>query len=252
MLEAREVSVHFGGVIAVERVSITVPEGQIVGLVGPNGSGKTTFLNALTGLVTAAGSVVLAGEILPLGRPREAHGRGLLRTFQTPQTFIELSCIENVLLSTRDRRLAGLTGAWVRRRGMWRHEEERWERARAALKRVGMVQFAERPAEGLAYGQQRLLEIARALAAEPTVLMLDEPFAGLNATESDRLADILAGLRADGVTMLLVDHKIDYVDRLSDRLVVLHLGEVIAEGTPAEAFGSPEVVDAYLGVADDA
>jgi len=247
VLRVEGVAVHFGGVRAVDGVSLRLRDGEILGLVGPNGSGKSTLLNALTGLVPAHGQAYLDGRPLPLGRPLAIRRLGLLRAFQTAQTFGELSCIENVLLSTPDRRLTGLTGSWGPRWAMWRHERGRWARALDALQRVGLDDLAEQQASLLTYGQQRLLELARCLAGAPRVLLLDEPSAGLNATETGGLAELLEGVRDDGVPIVLVDHKIDFVDRLCDRLVVLQLGAVIAEGEPTAVWSDPAVADAYLG-----
>lgn len=249
MLRANEVSVHFGGVRAVDRVSLEVPDGASVGLVGPNGSGKSTFLNALTGVVPATGRVTVDDQELPFGKPRQIRLRGVARTFQTPQNFAELSCIDNVLLSDSDRRLTGLAGSWINRPAMWRLERQRWERALAELNRVGLGALAEHSAAGLSYGQQRLLELARSLVGQPSLLMLDEPSAGLNAAETDRLAEILKGVHAEGTALLIVDHKIDFIDALCEHVVVLQLGNVVAAGPPEQVWKDPLVIEAYLGEA---
>jgi ABC-type branched-subunit amino acid transport system ATPase component len=251
MIEACDISVSFGGVRAVDQVSITVSDDEIVGLIGPNGSGKTTFLNALTGIVKGRGSLAVDGRALPLGRPAVIRRAGLVRTFQAPQTYLALSCIENVLLSSPNRKGTGVLSSWFDRRLLWRQEQVRWAKAEAALDRVGLGSMAEGPAALLTYGQQRMLELGRSLAAEPRMLMLDEPSAGLNDAETDNLAVLLESIRAEGVTVLLVDHKIDFIDRLCDRVVVLELGHVIAEGPPEDVWSDASVMDAYLGVADD-
>lgn len=249
MLRAHEVSVHFGGVRAVDRVSLEVPTGSAVGLVGPNGSGKSTFLNALTGVVPASGRVELDGKDLPLGKPRAVRLTGLARTFQTPQNYVELSCIDNVLLADSDRSLTGLAGSWLNRPAMWRKEHQRWERAVETLRQVGLGHLAEHSAAGLSYGQQRLLELARSLVGTPSLLMLDEPSAGLNAAETERLAEILHEVHAGGTSLLIVDHKIDFIDSLCEHIVVLQLGEVIASGPPHEVWRDEQVIEAYLGEA---
>jgi ABC-type branched-subunit amino acid transport system ATPase component len=252
VLEAEEVRVRFGGVLAVDGVSLTLRANEILGLVGPNGSGKTTFLNALTGVVPATGSVRVMGRPVRLGRPGRARARQVLRTYQSPQTYEHVSCIEDVLLSTSDRRLTGISAACLLRPPTLRHERERWHRANLALERVGLVGLAEQTTARLTYGQRRLLELARVIAAEPSIVLLDEPSAGLNAAETAQLARHLEGVRADGVTILLVDHKLDFVTSLCDRIAVLELGRLVAVGRPDDVFADERVVDAYLGVADEA
>jgi ABC-type branched-subunit amino acid transport system ATPase component/ABC-type branched-subunit amino acid transport system permease subunit len=252
VLEAEDVRVRFGGVLAVDGVSLTLRANEILGLVGPNGSGKTTFLNALTGVVPATGSVRVMGRPVRLGRPGRARARQVLRTYQSPQTYEHVSCIEDVLLSTSDRRLSGISAACLLRPPTLRHERERWHRANLALERVGLVGLAEQTTARLTYGQRRLLELARVIAAEPSIVLLDEPSAGLNAAETAQLARHLEGVRADGVTILLVDHKLDFVTSLCDRIAVLELGRLVAVGRPDDVFADERVVDAYLGVADEA
>jgi ABC-type branched-subunit amino acid transport system ATPase component len=251
VLEAEEIRVRFGGVLAVDGVSLTLHSNEILGLVGPNGSGKTTFLNALTGVVPASGSLRVAGRRVRLGRPGRARGREVLRTFQTPQTYEHVSCIEDVLVSTSDRRLTGITAAWLLRPLMLRHEQDRWRRAAQALERVGLADLAEQPTARLTYGQRRLLELARAIAAEPRIVLLDEPSAGLNAAETEQLGRHLENVRADGLTILLVDHKLDFVTSLCDRIAVLELGQLVAVGRADDVFADERVVDAYLGVAEE-
>jgi ABC-type branched-subunit amino acid transport system ATPase component len=247
MLRADDVSVTFGGVRAVDGVTLELGD-ELLGLVGPNGSGKTTFLNALCGVVPAHGRLTVDGAVVPFGRPRAAWRAGIARVFQAPQAFVELSCLENVLLTSADTRHRGVTGAWLSRPAMWRHERVRWGRAVAALERVGLGELVLAPAALLSYGQRRLLELARALAGDPRVLLLDEPSAGLNDAETAGLAELLQAVRADGTSLLLVDHKVDFLDVLCDRIVVLELGAVIAEGTPETVWQHEQVINAYLGV----
>jgi ABC-type branched-subunit amino acid transport system ATPase component len=247
MLRADEITVSFGGVRAVDGVSLELGD-ELLGLVGPNGSGKTTFLNAVCGVAPATGRLTVDGRDVPLGRSRAAWQAGIARVFQAPQTFVELSCLENVLLTSSDTRYRGVAGAWLIRPGMWRHERARWARSEAALQRVGLGDLVLAPAGLLSYGQRRLLELARALAGDPRVLLLDEPSAGLNDSETAELAELLQTVRGDGIALLLVDHKVDFLDVLCDRIVVLELGAVIAEGTPETVWQHERVINAYLGM----
>jgi ABC-type branched-subunit amino acid transport system ATPase component len=249
MIETRDISVRFGGVRAVSDVSIQVGDDEVVGVIGPNGSGKSTFLNSLTGLVPATGELRIDGTVVPLGRPRDIRARGLLRVFQSSQAYAELTCLENVLLSSGDRSMVGFGGAWLRRGRMRAADVARREVARDALAYVGLDAASGTLAGALTYGQQRLLDLARAVAGAPRLLMLDEPSAGLNESETEELAWLLDGLRAQRIALLIVDHKIDFIDALCDRIAVLELGSVIAEGTPETVWNDQRVIDAYLGVA---
>jgi ABC-type branched-subunit amino acid transport system ATPase component len=251
MLRAEGIAVSFGGVRAVDDVSLAAGRDELVGLVGPNGSGKTTLLNALCGVVPAEGRVTVDGRPLRLGHPTSTARAGVARVFQTPQVFDRLTCLENVMLGSSDRRGRGLAGVWLGRWDMWRREDARAEAAAALLERVGLAEREHEPASVLSYGQRRLLELARALASDPTVLLLDEPSAGLNDAETAALAELLVGLRRTGRALVVVDHKVDFLDQVCDRLVVLELGRVIAEGPPDAVWSDRRVVDAYLGVADE-
>lgn len=251
IVEAKDISVSFGGVRAVDDVSITLRRNEILGLIGPNGSGKSTFLNAVTGVVHASGRLTIDGNGVRLGDAGAVRRAGVLRTYQTPQTYLELTCIENVLLSSPDRRYTGIFAATILRPLMMRHERRRWQRAAEALARVGLLDRAEESAAALSYGQQRMLEIARVIAGDPEVILLDEPSAGLNATETEILAQHLKRLRAEGISLLVVDHKIDFMSNLCDRMVVLELGRLVAEGDPHGIWEDERVVNAYLGVAEE-
>ncbi|HLM18421.1 MAG TPA: branched-chain amino acid ABC transporter ATP-binding protein/permease [Acidimicrobiia bacterium] len=250
ILRAEDIAVNFGGVVAVDGVSLAMTEGQILGLVGPNGSGKTTFVNALTGVVPSSGTLEVAGVPVPLGAPGRARRAGLLRTYQAPQTYDHLTCVEDVLLSTADRQRTGIMSSWFLRRSVLRHERERWRRASEAIVRVGLGRYAETPAGRLTYGQRRLLELARAIAAQPKVLMLDEPSAGLDDAETEQLARYLEDLRDEGVSLFVIDHKLDFITGLCDRVAVFELGHLVAVGDAATVFQDQRVVDAYLGVAE--
>jgi ABC-type branched-subunit amino acid transport system ATPase component/ABC-type branched-subunit amino acid transport system permease subunit len=251
ILVARDVRVSFGGVRAVDDVTITLNRHEILGLIGPNGSGKSTFLNAINGVVPAEGHLEVDGAPVHLGEPGRVRRTGILRTYQTPQTYLELTCIENVLLTSPDRQYNGIVASTLLRPLMMRHERARWRHAAEALARVGLLDRAEDSAATLSYGQQRLLELARTIAGDPSILLLDEPSAGLNAAETETLASHLRSLRAEGMSLLVVDHKIDFISNLCDRVVVLELGRLVAEGDPRGIWDDERVVNAYLGVAEE-
>jgi ABC-type branched-subunit amino acid transport system ATPase component len=250
ILRAVDIRVSFGGVRAVDGVSLDLRDGEILGLVGPNGSGKTTFLNALNGVVPASGYVEVAGHPVQLGVLGSIRSVGVLRTYQSPQTYDHLSCLEDVLISTADRKLTGVLASMFLRPAVNRRERRRWGIAIDALTRVGLGNLAEEPAGRLTYGQRRLLELARAIAAEPRVLLLDEPSAGLDVSETEELSGHLHALRDEGVSLLVIDHKLDFITGLCDRVAVLELGHLVAVGDAATVFEDQRVVDAYLGVAD--
>ena len=251
VLRAAAVRVAFGGVLACDGIDLAVASGQTIGLTGPNGSGKSTFLNALCGIVPASGSLEVHGEPVVLGHPEEIRRRGVGRTFQTPQNWAALSVLDNVLLGDDDRSSTGLFGAALGRRAMRQAEDARWRRAAAALDRVGLPRsLAHAPASSLAYGQQRRLELARAVVGGPAALLLDEPSAGLNAAETRWLGELLVSLRDEGTALVVVDHKVDFLDAIADRIVVLELGRVVAEGPPVEIWRDESVIAAYLGRAE--
>lgn len=253
MLDAADITVRFGGVVAVDGISLKVEDHEIVGLIGPNGSGKSTFLNAITGLVPAQGTVHVDGKQMPLGKPGAVSRHGILRTFQTPQVHDELTCLENVLVGLPNRSLRTLPAAWFLRPAMMKAERERWETAAAALEFVGLSKKIHDDAGNLSYGERRRLELARVYGGKPKLLLLDEPAAGLNHAETVGLVELLLKWRDEGgPSLLLVEHKIDFLESLCHRMVVLELGKQIAAGEPAEVWRDPRVMDAYLGTLNDA
>ena len=251
LLAAHELTKRFGGLTALNRVSLDIPRGSIYGLIGPNGAGKTTLFNVLTGLYPRdEGQVLFAGRPLAGGAPHRAAQAGIARTFQNIRLFANMTVLENVMVGRHCRSHSGVFGAILRTPAAKREERDIRDRARALLDYVHLAPEAQRLAKHLSYGDQRRLEVARALATEPQLLALDEPAAGMNATETLALRDLLCRIRSDGTTILLIEHDVKLVMGLCDRVAVLDYGEKICEGTPAEVRGNTKVIAAYLGTDD--
>ncbi len=247
ILATEAMTVRFGGNTAVNNVSLELKSGEVLGLVGPNGSGKSTFLNAVTGVVPAEGMLSIYGQQIPLGNANALKKAGISRTYQSPQTYLKLTCLEDVLLSTSDRKFTGVAAAILRPFATLKHERARWAIAEDALDWVGLRHLADVKVAQLTYGQRRLLELARAIAGKTSTLLLDEPSAGLNASETEVLGEYLMKLHAAGVSILIVDHKVDFLNSICDRIAVLNVGNLITIGTPDTVWDDSRVVDAYLG-----
>ncbi len=242
------ISKNFGGLAALQEVSITVGRGTITSVIGPNGAGKTTLINVLSGFLKPdSGTIELNGAVIT-GRKAHAITRlGMARTFQTAQVFGQMSVLENVMVGCHARTRTGLAGAALRLPGVRAEERAVREKARGLLAMVGLAGQASMTAASIPIGSQRLLEIARALASQPAVLLLDEPAAGLNTQETRRLGELLLDIRRQGITIMLVEHDMELVMDISDEIAVLNFGRSIARGTPAEIQASPDVIAVYLG-----
>ncbi|CAB4759260.1 MAG: ATP-binding cassette domain-containing protein [Actinobacteria bacterium] len=253
LLEVKDILVNFGGVTALNNVNLHVSEGEIAALIGPNGAGKTTVFNIVTGYYTpTSGSVIVDGESILGLRPYKIARKGLGRTFQNIRLFGDMTAVENVATAADALNKSGLVGSLFGVPRSRRDEKASMEKAHELLKFIGLDHRALQMAKNLPYGDQRRLEIARALALNPKVLLLDEPAAGFNPQEKVELGELIRKIRDRGFAVLLIEHDMSLVMDISDRVSVLDFGQKIAEGTPVEIQNNQRVIDAYLGVAEDA
>ena len=253
MLRVKRVSRTFGGLAAVRDASFDVDQGQIVGLIGPNGAGKTTLLNLISGLdKVSSGDIFFKDQPIHRQPAHQINRLGIARTYQNIRLFAGMSVLENVVIGTHTRGRATLPEALLMLPHYRREERALRTLAQELVERLGLLAFAETAADTLSYGDQRRVELARALATHPSLLLLDEPTAGMNAAESEHLGELVLRLRAEGLTVLVVEHDMAFISQICDRVVVLNFGEVIAQGTPDEIKANPLVIEAYLGNANDA
>jgi branched-chain amino acid transport system ATP-binding protein len=252
LLDFNSVTMQFGGVTALSDVSVKIFRGEVLGLIGPNGAGKTTCFNVMTGVYQPTqGTVLFNGSDITKLKRFEITQSGIARTFQNIRLFSEMTAVENVMVGADARKTSSIPASLLRTKHQRAEEKESYDRSMELLALMGIADRASDAARNLPYGYQRRLEIARALATEPELLCLDEPAAGFNPAEKQELNELILNIRDQGYTVLLIEHDMNVVMKISDRIAVLDFGRKIAEGLPQEVRENPDVIAAYLGVPDD-
>ena len=248
VLEIKNVSKNFGGIHALQNVSFSIREGEIYGLIGPNGAGKTTMFNLITNIFeVSSGEIIFNNENITGLKPHKITDKGICRTYQNIRLFSQMSALKNVMVGGHTRSSSGVFSSVFRTKAQRNEEAQLYKKAEELLELVGLLELKDTLAENLAYGQQRRLEIARALASNPKLLLLDEPAAGMNEKETDSLYDLIKLIQSKGITVLIIEHDMPLVMKLCDRITVLNFGEKLAEGTPIEIQNNEAVIEAYLG-----
>lgn len=248
VIEVKNITKNFGGISALKDVSFSINKGEIFGLIGPNGAGKTTMFNMITNIYEpTSGEIIFQGENITGIKPYKITEKGICRTYQNIRLFSQMSTLHNVMVGGHSQSHSGVFSSVFRTKAQRKEEQLLIEKSEELLELVGLLEHKDTLAENLAYGQQRRLEIARALASDPKLLLLDEPAAGMNEKETDSLYDLIKMIQSKGITVLIIEHDMPLVMKLCDRITVLNFGEKLAEGSPIEIQNNQAVVEAYLG-----